>query len=297
MDLRNAIRLPGRIFRNLGNGALRLWAGSKEVSPARRARLPCRLIPAARSGIWSDFNRANALRGRNASILRNVPADGHSREPIDFRQWKIPIGLFFLFVALSAAYVCGITVAHRISHPVTALPSTPETKLPKRVHGDSAWQRVSALRQPRLLPIQVLPDPVITPGEAQNISLAEVRKMGSSGSHLSSIPPEVKRSVFLAYGLSPDEKNYELDHLIPLSLGGSNSAKNLWPHSRKGSFWTIDKKLTLEKRVYRLVCAGRLSLVSAREFVASDWPKAYRKYVDKTAPILPEHSPEKLSTR
>jgi hypothetical protein len=47
--------------------------------------------------------------------------------------------------------------------------------------------------------------------------------------------------------------------------------------------------------VYRLVCAGRLPLVAARREVASNWAKAYRKYVDKTAPLLLGRSPDKLS--
>jgi len=206
---------------------------------------------------------------------------------------KIPLGL--LLTVPLAVCVYEIIVAHYHSHTLTALASTLGTKLVRRVHSDSTLQRVSTLPDPRLLPIQVLPDPVLTPGEARNISLAEVKKLRSGAARISNIPTDVKRAVFWAYGLSVDEKNYELDHLIPLSLGGSNSAKNLWPHSRKGSFWTVEKKLTLEKSVYRLVCAGHLSLVAARQEVASNWPKAYRKYIDKTAPILPERSLAKLS--
>jgi hypothetical protein len=292
MDFHNAIKLPRGVFRDLGNGALKLCAGPKGVPPARKERILRRSVPVPRSGVWSDFNRANALRDETPSVLHSTPADGGSLDPIDFRQLKKPLGL--LLVALLTVGVCWTIAAHHLSYPLTTLASHPETKLVKRVRGDSSLQRVNALREPRLLPIQILPDPVVTPGEAQSISLAEVKKMGSKAAHLSNIPPDVKRAVFRAYGLSPDEKNYELDHLIPLSLGGLNSAKNLWPHSRKGSFWTIDKKLTLEKRVCRLVCAGRLSLVSARQLVASDWPKAYREYVDKTAPVLPERSPDKL---
>lgn len=294
MDLHDAIRLPGGIFRELGNGALKLWAAcKKEVPPARRGHIPRRSVP-ARSGIWSDFNRADALRERSLS-LHSTPADSRRRGPNDFRPWKIAAGL--LMAALLAAGVCGIVLANYRSQPLTARPSIQETKVVKKVPRTSNLQALSALRNPRLLPIQIEPDPVVTPGEAQNISLAEVKKRGSRGAQLSNIQPSVKRAVFLAYGLNLDEKNYELDHVIPILLGGSNSAKNLWPHSRKGSFWTIDKKSRLEKRLCRLVCAGRLSLVSARQLMASDWPNAYRKYVDKTAPILPERSPNKLSTR
>jgi hypothetical protein len=284
MNFRSVIGLPRGVFRELGNGARKLWAGSKGVSSGRREPVRRRLVPALRSGVWSDFNRANAPQFGSSSI---------SGEPIDFRQLKIPLVL--LLAAPLAAGVCGIVVAHYHSHAFTALASSIGTKLVSAAHRHSTVQRVSLLPDPRLLPIQVLPDPVVTPGEAQNISLAEVKKLASGAARVSNIPTDVKRAVYGAYGLSLDEKNYTLDHLIPLCLGGSNSAKNLWPHSRKGSFWTVEKKLALEKRVYRLVCSGRLPLVAARQEVASNWAKAYRKYVDKTAPLPLERSPDKLS--
>jgi hypothetical protein len=285
MNFRSVIGPLRGVFRNLGNGALKLRAGSNRSSSGRRERVRRRLVPAFRSGVWSDFNRANAHQFGSSSI---------SGKQIDFRQSKIPLGL--LLVAPLTVGVCGIIVAHYHSHTsLTALASTLGTKLVSRAHGHSTVQRVSTLPDPRLLPIQVLPDLVVTPGEAQNISLAEVKKLASGTALASNIPTDVKRAVYGAYGLSVDEKNYTLDHLIPLSLGGSNSAKNLWPHSRKGSFWTVEKKLKLEKRVYRLVCAGRLPLVAARQEVASNWAKAYRKYIDKNAPLLLERSPDKLS--
>jgi hypothetical protein len=284
MNFRSVIGLPRGVFRELANGALKLWAGIKGVSSGKRERVRRRLVPALRSGVWSDFNRANAHQFESSAISSGL---------IDFRQLKKPLGL--LLAAPLAVGVCGIIVANYHSHTLTALASTLGTKLVSRAHGHSTVQRVSTLPDPRLLPIQVLPDPVVTPGEAKNISLAEVKKLASATARVSNIPTDVKRAVYGAYGLSVDEKNYTLDHLIPLSLGGSNSAKNLWPHSRKGSFWTIEKKLTLEKRVYRLVCAGRLPLVAARQEVASNWAKAYRKYIDKTAPLLLQHSPDKLS--
>jgi hypothetical protein len=211
MDFRNVIGLLRGVFQVLGNGALKLWAGCKGVSPGRRERIRRRLASAPRSGVWSDFNRANAHRYGSSSILHSAPADGGNREPIDFKQLKIPLGL--LLAVPLAVCVYEIIVAHYHSHTLTALASTLGTKLVRRVHCDSTLQRVSTLPDPRLLPIQVLPDPVLTPGEARNISLAEVKKLRSGAARISNIPTDVKRAVFWAYGLSVDEKNYELDQL------------------------------------------------------------------------------------
>jgi hypothetical protein len=291
MDLRRVIGLPKGVLRDLGNAALKLCARGKPASSGRKECVRRPLGSAPQSGVWSDFNRANAKRLESSSILHGTLIEGAIAEPLDLRQLKTSLTL--LLAAPLAVCVCGILVAYYHPHRLTALASTLGTKLVRRVYGHSALQQVTKLPDPRLLPILVLPDPVVTPGEALNLSLPETKKIGSRPTHLSNVSAEVKGAVFGGYGLSVDERNYEIDHLIPLSLGGANSTKNLWPHSRKGSFWTVEKKVALEKRLYRLVRAGRLPLLTARQEIASNWAKAYRKYIDKTAPLLVGRGPDK----
>jgi hypothetical protein len=44
----------------------------------------------------------------------------------------------------------------------------------------------------------------------------------------------VKRKVYAEYGITHHEPSeFEVDHLISLELGGSNSIRNLWPESRR----------------------------------------------------------------
>ena len=76
-------------------------------------------------------------------------------------------------------------------------------------------------------------------------------------------------------------RDYEEDHLVPLSLGGApDDERNLWPEPRKSADgWDADRKDELELALNRLVCAGRLPLATAQEAIARDWTAAYRHYL------------------
>lgn len=76
-------------------------------------------------------------------------------------------------------------------------------------------------------------------------------------------------------------RDYEEDHLVPLSLGGSpDDEANLWPEPwLPADGWGADRKDELELALNRLVCAGRLPLATAREAIARDWIGAYRHYL------------------
>ena len=65
--------------------------------------------------------------------------------------------------------------------------------------------------------------------------------------------------------------DYEIDHLIPLELGGSNLIKNLWPESHRTSPWNAQVKVRLEGKLHALVCSGQLDLKTAQQAIAADW--------------------------
>jgi hypothetical protein len=72
----------------------------------------------------------------------------------------------------------------------------------------------------------------------------------------------------LANGLSGAPQDYELDHLIPLGLGGHpTSANNLWLQT-----WPEAAiKDRDELRLHREVCAGRMTLEQAQHEMVTTW--------------------------
>jgi hypothetical protein len=99
----------------------------------------------------------------------------------------------------------------------------------------------------------------------------------------------LKREQIRQYRYSDtDPRNYEQDHLIPLSIGGNPSdPRNMWPQPRTGQ-WSAEQKNDLEFVVYKMVCNGDIDLAQAQEKIASDWIAAYQAWVPKYSHYLPK---------
>ena len=94
------------------------------------------------------------------------------------------------------------------------------------------------------------------------------------------VPAQMKREVYREYGItSHGSGDYEVDHLIPLELGGSNSIKNLWPESHRTSPWNAQVKDRLKSKLHELVCSGQLDLKTAQQAIASNCIEAYKTSV------------------
>ena len=91
-------------------------------------------------------------------------------------------------------------------------------------------------------------------------------------------PPESQTERFKydvaypAYG-TPQSERTELDHLVPLELGGSNDATNLWPEHPP----TPNPKDKVEDVLNAAVCDGRVKLAAAQAAIAADWLTAEKK--------------------
>jgi hypothetical protein len=129
-----------------------------------------------------------------------------------------------------------------------------------------------------------VPDPARTPGAALEVTAADICMPGYS-KRVRDVPTEVKRQVYASYGVRTHQPGeYEIDHLINLSLGGSNSVRNLWPQSFRTSPWNARVKDDLEVELHRRVCAGTLDLAKAQRIIAQNWVMGYRIYVNPNPP-------------
>ena len=131
-----------------------------------------------------------------------------------------------------------------------------------------------------------LPDPKITPGAINEmVTQANIRATICTTGWTRTIRPPVsytnrlKRQLMRKYGVgSRDVRDFELDHLIPLELGGApDDPANLWPQPRTGT-WTAELKDDLERTLNRRACEGRVSLAQAQQAIRTDWIAAYMKY-------------------
>jgi hypothetical protein len=93
---------------------------------------------------------------------------------------------------------------------------------------------------------------------------------------------ERRDEVLIRYGLRPGQHpDYQIDHLIPLCLGGSDDFANLWPQPRRSieATWNAEAKDRLERLMCEMVCNGQLDLATAQEAIAKDWVKAYERFI------------------
>jgi hypothetical protein len=115
-----------------------------------------------------------------------------------------------------------------------------------------------------------LPDAGCTPGSIRTSDSRGVCVPGSSR-RARNVSPALKRAVYRSYGIRRHRRGaYEVDHLVPLELGGANDIANLWPQPVSPPPGYHEKD-GLENALHDLVCHGRASLDWAQRAIAGDW--------------------------
>jgi len=115
------------------------------------------------------------------------------------------------------------------------------------------------------------PSPIMTPGDILTTDANIVCVVGYTAT-VRDVPEKLKNQIYAAYGVIDHNRDtYEMDHFIPLELGGSNSIKNLWPEPAPG----FHEKDIVENYLHRLVCKGQMDLNEAQRLIVTDWYKVY----------------------
>jgi hypothetical protein len=182
---------------------------------------------------------------------------------------RFPGSAVVLLLILSAAFACDTGPA--VPSPLS--PSPPDTLEPA-----AASPVASSTALPS--PSGSLPNQSLTPGETfPGVTAQQVCVSGYAG-RARNVLREQYVQVYASYGVPYPEPSgtYELDHLVPLELGGDNSNRNLWPEAAS-PVPGFHQKDMLENYLHDAVCGGRMALADAQAGVASDWIALYRRYL------------------
>ena len=171
-------------------------------------------------------------------------------------------------------------------------------------HQGSRYGGAQASQGPVFPAQDALPNPRLTPGALNpNVTQANLDEtVCRPGGYTRSIrPPEdytekLKREQIRQYGYVRQVGDqayrmgdYEEDHYLSLSLGGSPSdPKNLWPepHNVQGG-WGSYAKDRLEFKLHDLLCSHQITLAQAQSLIATNWVDAYKRLIGPT----PDNTP------
>ncbi len=194
--------------------------------------------------------------------------------------------LVTLLVIIAAA-VALATYARQHHLPGTTTGAGPTgSTAPGALHATAMTGRVTgpvpgSCRQRSAADGQPLPDPACTPGVVSAVvSQANLTATICHSGYTSTVrPPEsdtetFKKKIMVAYQEPGTLSDYELDHLVPLELGGSNDAGNLWPEHNDHPAGAINSKDLVENALNKAVCTGRTTLAAAQTAIATDWTTA-----------------------
>jgi hypothetical protein len=121
-----------------------------------------------------------------------------------------------------------------------------------------------------------LPDHDCTPGAIFNNTATSTICTSGYTQTVRNVPVRVKKQVYANYGIAYPQPSgsYELDHLVPLELGGSNAVANLFPEAASPIPGFHQKDL-VENYLHDQVCDEGLSISAAQEQIADNWVAVY----------------------
>jgi len=128
------------------------------------------------------------------------------------------------------------------------------------------------------LPIQ--PDNSLTPGVIGSADFADVCGLVDGQTYSQrhrDTTQKMKNAAYVAYNVNKAGREFEVDHRVPLCIGGADDQANLWPQLgfEHPSFHDKDR---LETRVCGAVCRTRtMTLAEGQAIFLGDWIAGYEQ--------------------
>jgi len=100
------------------------------------------------------------------------------------------------------------------------------------------------------------------------------------------VPAKIRHLVFKRYGVTRGHwDEYEVDHFISLTLGGSNSIENLFPQpyevylsvNGKDVRMGAREKDVVENNLHKRICRGEITIKEAQDIITTNWVGYYLK--------------------
>ncbi len=129
-----------------------------------------------------------------------------------------------------------------------------------------------------------MPNKTLTPGAVATTNAAKVCQPGYARRvrPRGALWKQLKETAYQRYGILRGHRSYvdaygvrhpayQIDHLIPLEIGGAPAdVRNLWPEPIESAH----SKDRVEDALHRLVCSGRMPMTKAQAAIARDWKTA-----------------------
>lgn len=207
------------------------------------------------------------------------------RSYVTAMPYPIAVRAFWLVAVIVAVSACsvpapGTSTAVGLTTAATAAGAATTTAVPATPVATAPATTAPANRA------VALPNPALTPGAADpRVTQADIGQTICVSGYTTAVrPPEsvteaIKVQAMAAYGIHDSLSNYELDHLIPLEVGGAPAdIRNLWPepYETHGARRAVpgtgaETKDKVENAARQAVCAGQVPLAAAQQAIAADW--------------------------
>jgi len=155
---------------------------------------------------------------------------------------------------------------------------------PRRLHRITLSIAILSLLAAAQSPLPLVPDDALSPGATNTGNMDQVCAPNYSR-QIRQVSVSMRRAVYAEYGLTAASCGHcEIDHRIPLEIGGSNEKSNLWPQSDDTKPWNAHSKDRLEDYIHERVCKGDMPLAEAQQLFRGNWIDAYEKVFHVDAP-------------